>query len=37
MANKEEKLERILRELDKFPTKDWIDKAPYEFRAKRKF
>ncbi len=37
MTNKEEKLEKILRELDKFPTKDWIDKAPYEFRAKRKF
>ncbi len=35
--DKHDKIERILRELDKYPTQYKIEKAPYEFRAKRKF
>ena len=34
--DKQKRINRVLKELDNYPTKQWIDKAPYEFRQKRK-
>ena len=30
--DKQKRINRVLKELDNYPTKQWIDKAPYEFR-----